>query len=99
MNQKISLLIIFCLSLTVCCTQQTSRKINELDIDKLRETRTRLAFAMLQGDVKSLNKIYHEDYGLVTRKGAIRSREERLKMFSELVNKRRPTKTTEGIPG
>jgi hypothetical protein len=81
MSHKIHPLIIFWLLLILSCNQQTSKEIRELDLENLNKTRALLANAMLQGDVEILNKIYHEDYWLITRKGAFRSRKERLKMI------------------
>jgi hypothetical protein len=57
------------------------KEVGEADIENLRKTRALLAQAMLQGDVETIKEIYHEDYELITRKGARRSREERLSML------------------
>ena len=49
-----------------------------IQIEKLRETRAVLKIAMLDGDVETLNQIYSENYKIVTRKGILITRSERI---------------------
>ncbi|MFC1540191.1 nuclear transport factor 2 family protein [Gemmatimonadota bacterium] len=37
--------------------------------------------AMIEGDIETINKIYSDDYELVTRNGILRSRAERIEML------------------
>ena len=55
--------------------------MSAMDIEQLRATRALLKKAMLDGDVETIKNAYSEDYELVTRKGAVRSRAERIAML------------------
>jgi hypothetical protein len=50
-------------------------------MEKLHKTRALLKKAMLDNDIETLNQIYSENYKIVTRKGTLIKRSERIAML------------------
>jgi steroid delta-isomerase-like uncharacterized protein len=55
--------------------------MKEVVIEHLNATRASLKQAMLEGDIETLRRIYSDDYGLVTRRGILLTRAERIEML------------------
>jgi hypothetical protein len=69
------------LMLTAGCGRPGPAVVGGSEIEQLLATRATLRRAMLGGDAETLEKTYSDDYELVTRKGAVRSRAERIGMI------------------
>ena len=80
MNRLFILLAIFVL-LQTSCRQDENNLQHGFDIEKLRKTRAVLKKAMLDSDIETLNQIYSENYKIVTRKGTLITRSERIDML------------------
>ena len=65
----------------ISCGQNDTTALSDIDIERLHATRALLKRAMLDGDVETMDGVYSEDYELVTRTGAVRSRTERIEMI------------------
>jgi ketosteroid isomerase-like protein len=50
-------------------------------VENLNATRSSLKQAMLEGDIETISRIYSDDYVLVTRRGSLRTRAERIEML------------------
>jgi hypothetical protein len=60
------------------CRQSENNILPSVDIEKLRQTRSLLKRAMLDGDIETLKQIYSKSYKIVTRKGTLITRSERI---------------------
>jgi hypothetical protein len=80
MDRLLILLAIFFL-LQTSCRQSENNLQHGFDIEKLRKTRALLKKAMLDNETETLNKIYSENYKIVTRKGTLITRSERIDML------------------
>ena len=80
MNRLYIILAIFFL-LQTSCRQSENNLQPSFDIEKLRRTRALLKKAMLDGDIETLNQVYSENYKIVTRKGTLITRSERIDML------------------
>jgi hypothetical protein len=69
------------LILTASCARNTTTANSESEVEKLVAARASLKQAMLDRDIETIKRIYPEGYGLVTRKGALRTRSERIGMI------------------
>ena len=74
------LLAIFIL-LLISCRQDENNLQHNIEIEKLSKTRELLKKAMLDSDIETLNQIYSENYKIVTRKGTLITRSERMEML------------------
>ena len=63
------------------CRQSENNLQPSVDIEKLHQTRALLKRAMLDGDIERLNQVYSENYKIVTRKGTLIKRSERIDML------------------
>jgi ketosteroid isomerase-like protein len=81
MNRLILLVLVTSLILAAGCERCDTTTVSEAGIEQLIATRASLKTAMLDGDIESVDRIYSDDYGLVTRKGVLRTRSERLEMI------------------
>lgn len=78
MTRTLWLVLTVVLITAISCGRDDPIILSELDIQQLHATRARLKKAMLDGDVETMQEIYSEEYELVTRNGATRSRAERI---------------------
>jgi hypothetical protein len=69
------------LILTAGCARNTATANSESEVEELIAARASLKQAMLDRDIETIEQIYTEGYGLVTRKGALRTRSERIGMI------------------
>jgi hypothetical protein len=69
------------LILTTGCGERDTTAANDKRVEVLIATRASLKQAMLDRDIETIQGIYPEDYGLVTRKGVFRTRSERIGMI------------------
>lgn len=67
--------------MTAGCWQCEIAAVGENQIEQLIATRDSLKRAMLNGDAETLELTYSDDYELVTRKGVVRTRSERVDMI------------------
>jgi hypothetical protein len=69
------------LILAVGCGRSENASISDTEIAQLVATRAILKQAMLDRDIETIDRIYTAEYGLVTRKGSLRTRSERIGMI------------------
>jgi hypothetical protein len=50
-------------------------------VEQLSATRARLKQAMLEGDIETIKRVYSDNYGLITRRGVLLTRPERIEML------------------
>jgi hypothetical protein len=74
------LLAIFIL-LIISCGQDENNLQHSIEIEKLQKTREVLKKAMLDSDIETLNQIYSKNYKIVTRKGTLITRSQRIDML------------------
>lgn len=67
--------------LLASCGRSDTTSLNGSDIKQLSTIRSSLKKAMLEGDMVTIKQIYSNDYKLVTRKGNLLSRSERIEML------------------
>jgi hypothetical protein len=63
------------------CGGADTTALRDTDVDRLSATRASLKQAMLDGDIETIDRIYSKDYELVTRKGNLLSRSQRIAML------------------
>jgi hypothetical protein len=63
------------------CGRNDTTELGDIDVEQLSATRALLRQAMLDGDVETIEKVCSEDYELVTRKGNVLSRTERIELL------------------
>lgn len=63
------------------CGRGAPPAVDDGDVEELVAARASLKQAMLDRDIENIKRIYTENYGLVTRKGALRTRSERIGMI------------------
>jgi len=69
------------LLLTGGCGRGAAPAVDDGDVEELIAARASLKQAMLDRDIETIKRIYPEGYGLVTRKGVLRTRSERIEMI------------------
>ena len=69
------------LVLTTGCGGCGTTTVSDEEVQQLIAARASLKQAMLDRDIETIQRIYPEDYGLVIRKGALRTRSERIGMI------------------
>ena len=69
------------LFLAASCGRSDTTALSDVDIEQLSTTRASLKQAMLDGDIETIKRIYSADYRLVTRRGILLSRTERIEML------------------
>jgi hypothetical protein len=69
------------LILTTSCGGRDTTAANDKKVESLIAARASLKQAMLDRDIETIQRIYPDGYGLVTRKGALRNRSERIGMI------------------
>ena len=64
------------------CGPSDTSTLSDKDVEQLSETRALLRQAMIDGDIETIKKVYSDDYELVTRKGNVLSRTERIELLA-----------------
>jgi hypothetical protein len=81
MIRLLFLLLTVLLMTAINCSWSNTTTLSATDIEQLKATRALLKKAMLDSDIETMKRIYSEDYELVSRQGAVRSRTERIEML------------------